>query len=328
MIFVGDPRDSQVAFEAGGAYVFPLVGDPCVGPGSCATGVCADGVCCNVPCGGCARCDVSGMEGQCQPWPSGTSTSACAPVLCDGVSLDCPSCNDNADCETGHYCDAPACLPEKALGEACSAADECQSGNCVDGLCCDTACGAQCHACDVAGSLGTCTPVMGAPHGSRPPCAVDDCQQDVAYADYTCAGGDSCVPTTSTPCTPFGCAEATCRVACQSSQHCAEDFFCDIESGDCLSTAIQCDGSLLTFADGTTQDCGNYRCNDAGACWSSCSSGDHCRAGLVCDPSGDCVEPPAAVDAASCSSARRGSNDGVWMLALLSLVALGRRLFA
>jgi hypothetical protein len=47
-------------------------------------------------------------------------------------------------------------------GEACTAgtAGLCKTGNCVDGVCCDTACGTTCKACNVAGSVGTCTNIL------------------------------------------------------------------------------------------------------------------------------------------------------------------------
>ena len=54
---------------------------------------------------------------------------------------------------------------KKALANACGGNGECHSGNCVDGVCCNSACTGQCQACDVAGSVGTCTTVSGAPHG-------------------------------------------------------------------------------------------------------------------------------------------------------------------
>lgn len=51
------------------------------------------------------------------------------------------------------------------LGKPCSSAATCASANGVDGVCCDTACAGQCERCDVAGSVGTCSP---SPSGTMP----------------------------------------------------------------------------------------------------------------------------------------------------------------
>lgn len=45
------------------------------------------------------------------------------------------------------------------LGTACTANSECNSGNCVDGYCCSSACTGSCNKCNVGGHLGTCTDV-------------------------------------------------------------------------------------------------------------------------------------------------------------------------
>src|SRR5436190_142183 len=57
-------------------------------------------------------------------------------------------------------------------GSSCNADNQCASGACVDGFCCDDACTAPCQACDVDGHHGACWPVTGTtPHGGRPSCA-------------------------------------------------------------------------------------------------------------------------------------------------------------
>src|SRR5438477_340808 len=47
----------------------------------------------------------------------------------------------------------------KQSGQTCGCADDCESGFCVEGICCKTACQGACVACNVAGRAGTCSPV-------------------------------------------------------------------------------------------------------------------------------------------------------------------------
>src|SRR5690606_10265305 len=102
-------------------------------------------------------------------------------------------------------CRAGICAPAGELGAACSSGAECASGYCVDGVCCDGACTGQCEACNVAGSLGTCSPVPAgdAPRGARPACTSDG---------SVCGG--SCDGTNRTACAyPDGnvCRPGTCN---------------------------------------------------------------------------------------------------------------------
>ncbi|WP_395845095.1 choice-of-anchor A family protein [Cystobacter fuscus] len=78
--------------------------------------------------------------------------------------------------------------PRAPGGSTCSDAQDCLSGFCVDGVCCNTSCTEQCMACNVPGSVGTCSPVTGAPVGDRPACADGD-----SVCGGTCDGtGASC----------------------------------------------------------------------------------------------------------------------------------------
>ena len=47
----------------------------------------------------------------------------------------------------------------KKQGEACAAADECITHNCADGVCCDTACGDACRACNLPENVGSCVAI-------------------------------------------------------------------------------------------------------------------------------------------------------------------------
>jgi hypothetical protein len=54
--------------------------------------------------------------------------------------------------------DAGRDVPPKAKGVVCGAADECASGFCKDGVCCNSACTGACNSC----ATGTCTTVKNA----------------------------------------------------------------------------------------------------------------------------------------------------------------------
>ena len=80
---------------------------------------------------------------------------------CTGCSVTCDS---DADCTSGQYCDQDEdadgfreCVTKKSNGSTCAQQNECQSDFCVDGFCCNTACGGECDSCNANGSEGTCT---------------------------------------------------------------------------------------------------------------------------------------------------------------------------
>ncbi|WP_437931748.1 hypothetical protein WMF37_21660 [Sorangium sp. So ce291] len=85
-------------------------------------------------------------------------------------------------------------------GQACTTADECRSGNCVDGVCCNTGCDVSCQACNIEGSLGTCSNVAaGADDGS-------DCN-----GANVCDGKGACkLAPTETCATDAECASGNC----------------------------------------------------------------------------------------------------------------------
>src|SRR5690606_38143508 len=132
------------------------------------------------------------------------------------------------DCAEGHFCAGGVCSPRRPLGETCGSTDECESGHCVDGLCCDRACDGQCEACDGAGSLGLCAPIAGAPHGGRAPC------------DGTGTCGGVCDGTDALACRYPG-ADTTCREPTCSADIAKSEAACN-GSGMCSSpTSVHCE---------------------------------------------------------------------------------------
>jgi hypothetical protein len=153
--------------------------------------------------------------------PTCTGGGACvapAPTACPGA-LKCASatacatdCTADADCVGTALCDPSdgKCKGGLALGAACevggTGVKACLSGNCVDGVCCESACTGACMACnfvDTGVRNGQCAPVK---VGTDPAmeCAAEDpstCGRSGAcngsgackkYADGTACGSTCC----------------------------------------------------------------------------------------------------------------------------------------
>lgn len=174
---------------------------------------------------------------------SGLTSSECGPyppVICTASptqptnqdALCAISCADDAACDPAGHCDETqsVCLDDFPAGFGCVAADDCDSGLCTDGVCCNSTCTGTCAACDLTGTTGTCSAV---PNGQDPDseCAGTACTQfywgfsgdtcyrkaDVGAAQAAC-GGDLMCRTTAEECTAQtaqGPATLTCHSLCQ-----------------------------------------------------------------------------------------------------------------
>ena len=67
-------------------------------------------------------------------------------------------CNDRSQCELGN-------------GQPCSPNDHCESGHCVDGVCCNSACDIDCISCNIHGNAGTCRLVPMGSDDDNPSCS-------------------------------------------------------------------------------------------------------------------------------------------------------------
>ncbi len=121
-------------------------------------------------------------------------------------------------------CAPGAVSKSKGKAESCSCDAECQSGFCADGVCCTSACGQTCRACDLATSLGDCASVPSGvkPHDSTV-CAASKpatCGQDGA-----CDGKGGCRKyVEGTECKLGTCDgdSVTGIVACDGNGNCSE----------------------------------------------------------------------------------------------------------
>ena len=270
-------------------------GTTCSGDSQCLSGYCVDGFCCGTACAGaCDVCGVAGSEGTCRLEPLGSSGNpSCAPFTCRGDSAACPtSCATDFECASGRYCEAGGCLLQKAQGAACQDPNECQSGYCVDGACCNTLCAGQCDACNVTGKLGTCT-LLPDGAGGTPSCAPYACNGNTANCGQPCTGQGDVAPCTSTQwCDGFACAAkqangqaCTQGYQCQSGA-CADGVCCDTACGGACDSCNQ-RGNEGTCkpepAGAASAACGPYACDGTNSgCPSACTNDVQCVATNWC----------------------------------------------
>jgi hypothetical protein len=388
-IFVGARGTSSIQ---GAVYIESVLStnaSSCGAATDCGSGFCVAGVCCDSACGACGDCST----GTCSNLAAGSAGNpTCSPLVCSGTSAACPTtCAEDPDCSASDYCSGSQCVPRQANATACSAPDQCLSGTCfggqclgttpagsacgnasdcsssfcIDGVCCDRACTGQCEGCDVAGSMGKCTPVAGAPHGSRPACsgaqsqcggacdgtvgagcsyppATTPCGSSCANAqeaDSTCNGQGDCVAVAPHSCNNLVCADDTkCKTSCASDADCIAGFECT--AGQCHPAGSICvdrhTSRNASQVDSGVTDCAPYACNqDAGKCLQKCASVDDCDAPSLCNHDGQCVAPPspgsgddptsASSSSGGCAAAQGGAGGGDSVLVLLGVALAARR---
>jgi hypothetical protein len=312
------------------------------GAHECLSGLCVDGYCCNAACGGsCQACDVGGSLGVCSNVagsPHGSRTG-CGEYLCQGTGSSCPTtCANDTGCKTGDWCSGTTCVAKKANGQTCpTGSHECTSGNCVDGVCCDTPCTGQCEACDIGGSsTGTCSPVSGAPRNGRTACSGSgacqaqcngslrtacgsfpggstvcsalSCSGSTESEISYCNGAGACTTPASKDCAPYVCGAGSCKTSCSSNADCKGGY--------------NCSGTTCVSNGGAGASCTSVaQCSTAGCVDNTCCTTATCPAGLKCNANGlgTCSKPIATgcsgdaecgsghcVDGVCCNSACTG----------------------
>jgi hypothetical protein len=199
--------------------------------------------------------------GSCQP---GTRRP-CMATLCQGNSCG-GRCASSADCQMGFFCEGGSCQVKRPLGASCGNATECASASCADGVCCNGPCAGTCQACNLSGSLGSCSPV---PEGLDP---AEECPMQPAQSCGSSGGCDG----------KGGCRRYGAGTPCGLPRSC---------TGATETAATTCDGFGSCVAGGT-RGCGPYLCNQD-SCATSCQTAAQCQAGLLC-LGGACVPPRIA----------------------------------
>jgi len=212
---LGAPVDNAKGVGAGVAVVFAHNrhpnGDLCTHDTECASGFCVSSVCCNEPCGanapdscqGCSEAVGASADGVCTPLTGMSCDNGlfcdgadrCAAGLCtDHFDPPCPGPDNDDDCnescnEATHECGEPdpdgsACASglcfagacAKNLGAGCELPADCQSGYCVEQVCC---------------LQQDCAPYRCGPLGA---CLASCSASTECAAGFQCTSGGQCVP--------------------------------------------------------------------------------------------------------------------------------------
>ncbi|HJL15320.1 MAG TPA: matrixin family metalloprotease [Sandaracinaceae bacterium LLY-WYZ-13_1] len=267
---------------AGACEPEPMGGEmcaPCAAPEECAGEVCIGypdgssycGSLCEdrFDCGGDACVDVMGTE-LCVREP--------APGVFDCTAPAPPECRYDSDCRPADRCEGGRCEPRgpgAALGEPCTAVDDCASRLCFDGACaqsCDHVDVDSCpdgFYCD-GDATGVCGSGLCRPRGAGTAEMGAACADDGDCRSQTCVDGactEPCAPAApGESCPPRYACEAATRPTCG---------FCRLlgDGGMCArcNRGEDCDsGGCLEYPDGL------------GYCGSRCESHDDCEGTDTC----------------------------------------------
>ncbi len=198
---------------------------------SCGASTCSGGFQTTYGCGG---------NGACHP-----TTTSCRLYVCNGAGTAClTTCASDADCVGAAHCAGGICQGDQPLGEACAGPDQCQSGFCVDGVCCISACSGACQSCNVPGNAGFCTEEADGSACAGGICCDGDCV-DTASGPEHCGACDAACPIPQ--CRTATCAAGICGSQpnparngqmCNDGDPCTTGDTC--QNGGCVGTPVSC----------------------------------------------------------------------------------------
>ena len=230
-------------------------------------------------CGTNGKC--SGVKGICQKWGAGLK---CADAFCSedgGCVIKAKICDGEGHCnehgvtecdKATQQCSGAVCMTMQ--GKPCTAHSQCATGNCIDGYCCGSICEHPCKACNLAGSLGVCTPL---PKDAEDlACCIDDSDCNPWYCerngkcDGTSGGLGACEKySPTTVCMDPSCENIYDGGSVESTSR-YQTSYCD-GTGNCITPDVE--------------DCAPFQCDDAGTtCKTSCTSKAE-----DCTENADCV---------------------------------------
>jgi hypothetical protein len=143
---------------------------------------------------------------------------------------------------------ADVALVPGSIGIVCNSDSECDTGNCIDGVCCDHKCEGNCHYCAFPGHMGTC---MDVPDWQDPRRACPMASGGTPECGASCVSGQCTFPDTGYPC-------GLCAT-CDGTGRCTVKPVDDIKCG-----VIEC--SKLSTMCRVYDDLKSARCDGLGSC--------------------------------------------------------------
>lgn len=202
--------------------------------------------------------------------PDGTCTGGspinCAPSICAGGACKL-RCTSDGDCAAGKRCVNGSC-GLRGLGQSCELAEQCESGFCADGVCCDLPCKERCWSCALPSAPGRCNAVPADTPDPRAAAGVKD--PAIICLDQgrkSCGMNGRCDGS-------GGCQRYAAGTVCQGES-------CDPQTNRWTPEAV-CQGGVCGTA-AAPRDCAPFRCEPGGArCGGGCSNNEDCQAPSVC----------------------------------------------
>lgn len=217
----------------------------------------------------------------------------------DGANF---ACDAESDCSAGFRCWRGLCTQDAGWpeGVACITAEDCASGFCTTGRCCNRACTGNCERCDDPADLGFCQ-VRVAGSTPVPLCGLALCDGTNATCDGSCTADVYCAPQAWCASSLRCEAKRALGANCPRPEACDSGFCAD---GRCCESACSqpCDRCNLADAGGRcrtatlgsvpSSSCGRFACSGAAAtCPTNCTSDAGCLAGSSCSAYRVCQGP-------------------------------------
>lgn len=266
-------------------------------------------ICCSAGCdSACSRCALTGTRCEaleddvqctitcpadtpCRDYESHVVENRCVAGACGGAEL-CAFTPRNAGqpCDALNLCDTDGncSVPKLALGASCNDGGECSSNQCVDGICCESACNGPCMncrpgtgRCDLVPKTDTACNAVSCSHLSDTCGHHEDLREDLCSALGECKTEKHCALThpapARTPCGPTSGLQ-----------------ICD-GLGACVDPEVQCGNTACSITSSSGNESGTQCCMEIGtnefinhACQSSCDPGTGGLLQVQCDQHSDC----------------------------------------